>query len=229
MNNIILLLCLFVFSGYVDANIVIDGTRIIFPSNKKEVSIRVTNVGDMPSLAQVWVDDGKIQNSTNNDSAPFIVLPPIVRIEPTKGQTFRLLYSGMSLPHDRESLYWFNLLDIPPEPKNEQATNYLQLSIRSRIKIFFRPLEIQEKENDPEKSLSWEFDSHKEVISVKNNSPFFISIDSISINGEKKHGAMIPPFSKVDVKNNGRKWSSLPKNITYTTINDYGALIKHSI
>lgn len=40
---------------------------------------------------------------------------------------------------------------------------------------------------------------------------------------------MIPPFSKVDVKNNGRKWSSLPKNITYTTINDYGALIKHSI
>ncbi|EFD0440048.1 Chaperone protein fimC precursor [Klebsiella quasipneumoniae] len=212
-----------------NANIIIDGTRIIFPSNKKEVSVRVTNVGDTPSLAQVWVDDGKIQNSSSNDKAPFIVLPPIIRIDPAKGQTFRLVYSGVTLPQDRESLYWFNLLDIPPEPKGEQENNYLQLSIRSRIKLFFRPSEIQTTENNPEKSLSWDFEGQREVISVKNSSPFFITIDSITINGEKVQGAMIPPFSKVDIKNTGRKWNSAPKNVTYTTINDYGALIKHSI
>ncbi|HBW1081804.1 fimbrial biogenesis chaperone [Klebsiella pneumoniae] len=229
MNNVFFIFFLLVYSCSVEANIIIDGTRIIFPSTNKEISVRVSNVGDMPSLAQVWVDDGKIQNSTSNDTAPFIVLPPIVRIEPSKGQTFRLVYSGMSLPHDRESVYWFNLLDIPPEPKNTEEINYLQLSIRSRIKIFFRPKEIQEKENNPEKSLSWIFDKQKNVITVKNNSPFFITIDSITVNGEKIVGAMVPPYSQIDIKNKGSKWNTLPKNVTYTTINDYGALVKHRI
>jgi P pilus assembly chaperone PapD len=80
-----------------------------------------------------------VQNQPEKDSAPFIVLPPIVRIEPGKGQSWRLVFNGSRLPQDRESLFWFNLLDIPPEPKNGTAINYLQLAIRSRIKLFYRP------------------------------------------------------------------------------------------
>ncbi len=92
-----------------------------------------------PSLTQVWVDDGRVQNQPEKDAAPFIVLPPIVRIEPGKGQSWRLVFNGSRLPQDRESLFWFNLLDIPPEPKNGKTDNYLQLAIRSRIKLFYRP------------------------------------------------------------------------------------------
>ncbi|PLM40663.1 pilus assembly protein, partial [Klebsiella quasipneumoniae] len=98
-----------------DASMVIDGTRIVFPGDKKEIAVRATNVGETPSLTQVWVDDGRVQNRPEKDSAPFIVLPPIVRIEPGKGQSWRLVFNGSRLPQDRESLFWFNLLDIPPE------------------------------------------------------------------------------------------------------------------
>ncbi|EHP6036034.1 molecular chaperone, partial [Escherichia coli] len=38
---------LFVYIPFANANIVIDGTRVIFPSDRKEVSVRVTNSGDM--------------------------------------------------------------------------------------------------------------------------------------------------------------------------------------
>lgn len=69
-----------------DASMVIDGTRIIFPGDKKEIAVRATNMGETPSLTQVWVDDGRVQNQPEKDAAPFIVLPPIVRIEPGKGR-----------------------------------------------------------------------------------------------------------------------------------------------
>lgn len=69
-----------------DASMVIDGTRIVFPGDKKEIAVRATNVGETPSLTQVWVDDGRVQNRPEKDSAPFIVLPPIVRIEPGKAK-----------------------------------------------------------------------------------------------------------------------------------------------
>lgn len=75
---------LFVYIPFANANIVIDGTRVIFPSDRKEVSVRVTNSGDMPSLTQAWVDGGTIQNNTGKDMAPFVVLPPIIRVEPEK-------------------------------------------------------------------------------------------------------------------------------------------------
>lgn len=139
MRRMVLALLLSSYLPSADASMVIDGTRIIFPGDKKEIAVRATNMGETPSLTQVWVDDGRVQNQPEKDAAPFIVLPPIVRIEPGKGQSWRLVFNGSRLPQDRESLFWFNLLDIPPEPKNGKTDNYLQLAIRSRIKLFYRP------------------------------------------------------------------------------------------
>ena len=48
----------------------------------------------MPSLTQAWVDGGTIQNNTGKDMAPFVVLPPIIRVEPGKGQTYRLVLAA---------------------------------------------------------------------------------------------------------------------------------------
>ncbi len=101
-----------------------------------------------------------MQNQPEKDSAPFIVLPPIVRIEPGKGQSWRLVFNGSRLPQDRESLFWFNLLDIPPEPKNGTAINYLQLAIRSRIKLFYRPAGVAAEKMAPENAPALGADSH---------------------------------------------------------------------
>lgn len=57
-------------------------------------------MGETPSLTQVSVDDGRVQNQPEKDAAPFIVLPPIVRIEPGKGQSWRLVFNGSRLPQE---------------------------------------------------------------------------------------------------------------------------------
>lgn len=138
MRRMVLALLLSSYLPSADASMVIDGTRIIFPATKRDRRPG-HQYGETPSLTQVWVDDGRVQNQPEKDAAPFIVLPPIVRIEPGKGQSWRTVFNGSRLPQDRESLFWFNLLDIPPEPKNGKTDNYLQLAIRSRIKLFYRP------------------------------------------------------------------------------------------
>lgn len=94
MRRMVLALLLSSYLPSADASMVIDGTRIIFPGDKKEIAVRATNMGETPSLTQVWVDDGRVQNQPEKDAAPFIVLPPIVRIEPGKGQSWRLVLTA---------------------------------------------------------------------------------------------------------------------------------------
>jgi P pilus assembly chaperone PapD len=157
---------------------------LFFPATKKRSPSGPPIWGD-PSLTQVWVDDGRVQNQPEKDSAPFIVLPPIVRIEPGKGQSWRLVFNGSRLPQDRESLFWFNLLDIPPEPKNGKAINYLQLAIRSRIKLFYRPAGVAAEKMAPENALRWALAPTGNGLRVSNASARYITIDSITLNGQK--------------------------------------------
>ncbi|OSL84469.1 fimbrial biogenesis chaperone [Escherichia coli] len=228
MWRIVLTLLLSACLPLAQASMVIDGTRIIFPGNKKEVVIRATNVGDTPSLTQVWVDDGRVQNQPEKDSAPFIVLPPIVRIEPGKGQSWRLVFNGSHLPQDRESLFWFNLLDIPPEPNNGTVTNYLQLAIRSRIKLFYRPAGIAADQMAPEKALSWTIAPAGKGLRVSNASSRYITIDSITLNGQKQAAGMVAPFSSLEISLKETVLRTLPAKFSFTTINDYGTVMNHN-
>lgn len=207
---------------------VIDGTRIIFPGDKKEIAVRATNMGETPSLTQVWVDDGRVQNQPEKDAAPFIVLPPIVRIEPGKGQSWRLVFNGSRLPQDRESLFWFNLLDIPPEPKNGKTDNYLQLAIRSRIKLFYRPAGVAAEKIAAEKALSWALAPTGNGLRVSNASARYITIDSITLNGQKHAAGMVAPFSSLEIAPKGVALRTLPAKFSFTTINDYGAVVNHN-
>ncbi|QGY26852.1 fimbria/pilus periplasmic chaperone [Escherichia coli] len=53
---------------------------------------------------------------------------------------------------DRESVFWFNVLELPPKPDAEKVANQslLQLAFRTRIKLFYRPEEIPAPARIPE-------------------------------------------------------------------------------
>ena len=110
MRRMVLALLLSSYLPSADASMVIDGTRIIFSGDKKEIAVRATNMGETPSLTQVWVDDGRVQNQPEKDAAPFIVLPPIVRIEPGKGQSWRLVFNGRIGNRCSGSIFWISHL-----------------------------------------------------------------------------------------------------------------------
>ncbi len=104
------------------ADIIISGTRIIYNADKKDVNVRLENKGNRPLLIQNWLDTGDDNANIQPDQSAVYRDPPVSRVEPKRGQTVKVMYTGATaLPKDRESVYWFNVLEVPPKPKDPEA------------------------------------------------------------------------------------------------------------
>jgi len=133
---------------------------VIYPAQQREVAVKLNNVGARSALVQVWVDDSDPKQSPDTSKAPYLVSPPVVRIEPGKGQALRLVYgpapTAAAAAQGRESVYWLNVLEIPPSADPAEVDqNHLQVAFRTPIKVFLRP---QELPGDPEataRALRW--------------------------------------------------------------------------
>ncbi len=66
----------------------------------------------------------------------------------------RIVRAGGNLPEDRESVYYVNVKAIPPAPAEESA-NTLQLAIKTRMKLFYRPAGLKGNPMDSYKALVW--------------------------------------------------------------------------
>ncbi|MFK8260409.1 molecular chaperone [Erwinia sp. AnSW2-5] len=223
MKRILLLAVL--FPCLCSANVIISATRSIYPSDKKEISVQLLNDGDSPSLVQAWIDDGEPDSTPETAKVPFLLMPPVVKVPAHSGQQLRVKYIGGKLPSDRESVFYLNVLDIPPVPENLEGKSIMQLAIRSRIKLFFRPvgLKISPKDMIDKLTLTRE----GKGITVHNASPYYLTLSSIRINKTDnilKQGLMIDPFSQKTIENT--KSSSSENSVSFIYINDYGASIE---
>lgn len=120
------------------AAISLDRTRIVFDSTQKSVSLRISNENKkLPYLAQGWLEDAE----GNKITGPLVVLPPVQRVEPGASSQLKIqaLPAVTSLPQERESLFFFNLREIPPK---SSKPNTLQIALQTRIKLFYRPAAI---------------------------------------------------------------------------------------
>ncbi|PSE46147.1 pilus assembly protein [Acinetobacter nosocomialis] len=220
------------------AEIILHGTRVIYPSDAREVSLQLSNNGTTPSLVQSWIDDGNSKSTPDESNVPFIITPPISRVEPTKGQTLRItaLPSASQLNQNKENIFWLNVLDIPPKPEGKKQVNneplpnnFLQLAIRSRIKFFYRPVNLKENIDTFSEKIQWV--KNGEILLIKNPTPFYITMSSIfqEVNHQKidllKQGLMLSPFSEDQIK---LKNSNIT-NMSFVYINDYGGRIEQTI
>lgn len=209
-----------------EAALVMKGTRIIYQSNENETSIAIDNKSEAPSLVQTWIDNGNIEKAPTNIQVPFILSPPIFRIDGNKRQILRIIYTGEKLPNDRESIFWLNVLEIPP--KNSE-TNTLQFTYRSRIKLFFRPEGLPLTANDGIKELEWNIthENTKSYIDIKNKSPFFVSLVNLKLisenNSKEVKPSMIAPFSNEKIEIDGKNIKT-PLKLEYKAVNDFGGI-----
>ncbi|MDN7877097.1 fimbrial biogenesis chaperone [Burkholderia aenigmatica] len=175
------------------ASVVISGTRVIFPSNEREVTIKLTNDGKTPALVQTWIDTGDQNASPETINAPFTLTPAMFRMEPNKGQTLRMVYTNEPLPADKESLYWLNVLEIPPKTADGADRNQLQIALRTRIKIIFRPEGLKGEAVAAPAQVRWEVAPGKKgayVLKATNPTPFVVNIGSILLHaGGQKYDA----------------------------------------
>lgn len=204
------------------ASIVITGTRVIYPSSAREVSVKLSNTGVSPVLIQSWIDKGDSKEKPEKINVPFSLTPPINRVEAGKGQTLRIAASASALPKDRESVFWLNVLEIPAKKivSNTNDNNYLQVAFRTRIKMFYRPDGLQGDANEAASKLKWI--STTGGIKVTNLTPYFVSLSSISLGGKKVEGEMVAPNSSIVINLPAPRGSKLAASY----VNDYGAVMQ---
>lgn len=195
--------------------IALGATRVVYPSEARQVSLSVNNNDEHNRyLIQTW-----IENEAGKKTEDFIVTPPLFVSKPKSENTLRIIYSGEKALQDREKLYWLNSKAIPSINKNEaEGNNVLQIAVLARIKLFVRPAGLKEKSGDAPSMLK--FNRMDKTLNISNGSPFYVTLVNMSIGDRNMDSTMVPPKSSVRV--------ALPEGLTvgvlrYQTINDYGA------
>lgn len=218
-----------IFSGITlqaSAAISLDRTRIIFNGAANSLSVRVTNENKtLPYLAQAWVEDPQ----GNKITQPLVLLPPVQRIEPGEQSQIKVQSTPAisRLPQDRESLFYFNLREIPPK---SSKPNTLQLALQTRIKLFYRPQALELKQTDysvpfqQQLTLAREGDKYR----ITNPTPYYISLVNAS---SSLNGSAAPGFSATMVEPKGQLLlapaaSALGTTPVLTYVNDYGGRAK---
>ncbi|MDI9240842.1 fimbria/pilus periplasmic chaperone, partial [Lysobacter sp. LF1] len=204
------------------------GTRVIYPANEREVTVHMNNVGDTPRMVQAWIDDGDAKATAETAKAPFILTPPLSRVDPGKGQALRILFTGGNVPQDRESIFWLNVLEISPKP-GEDTKNYLQFAVRTRVKILYRPVGLLGDPASSIKQVTWRLVRDKGELSMEcsNSTAYNVNLAEVRLK-DAAPDTSIGKGGTCPAK--GRevfplKGGSDNGKVVYRAIDDYGAYI----
>ncbi len=199
-----------------NAAVALDRTRVIFDGGQKSMSVNVRNDNTkLPYLAQSWVED----ENGNKIQSPLMALPPLQRLEPGAKSLVKIqLAPGAEakLPQDRESLFYFNLREIPP--KSNKA-NVLQLALQTRVKMFYRPKALVQNQGNGETpwqeqiTLTRQGDRYQ----VNNPTPYYVTLVATGESDMKP--LMLAPKSSADLGVRAATMGSQPR-VAY--INDWG-------
>lgn len=219
------------------ASVVITGTRVVFNAAQGEATIRLTNENSRPALVEAWIDDGDVNSTPDTAHTPFLITPPLFRMDPNKDQTLRILFvpGAKPLPSDHESVFWLNVLEIPPKPTAEEQAgkNYLQFAIRSRIKLFYRPAKLPGGALTAPAKLTFKTKAGQgAALEVHNPTPYYITISSLALGTNTKPvegtDGMVAPFGDLRLPLQGVARAPVAGTpIVFTTINDFGAADTH--
>lgn len=190
------------------AGVVTGGTRLIYPGGKKESSLSVTNNDATPYLIQSWVE-------SNKGAAPFLLTPPLFRLEGEQQTRLRVIYSG-GLPENKESMFWMNIKAIPSSQAKAGA-NTLQIAIKTRIKLIYRPKSIEGTPEMVTEQLRWTRSGN--TLQVMNPTAFYMNFAEVKVGGaEVKEANCVGPGETARFQLPGVSAGALQ----WKLINDYG-------
>jgi P pilus assembly chaperone PapD len=217
-------------SGLANAGITLGGTRVVLQAPAKEASILVKNQAPQDIMIQSWMET---ESGAGNQDVPFAITPALSRLGANKQQTLRILFQGQGLPTDRESVFRLSVQEIPQKSK---SGNSLQIALRQRIKLFYRPADLPGTAQEAPKELKWRLiqQGSKPVLEVTNNAAFHVSFATVKLqNGNKSYAVdadMVAPKSsrQFGIKELSAGTSSSGMKVEFQNVNDYGGLEKHA-
>lgn len=194
----------------------LDRTRVIYEGGSKAISLNISNENkQLPYLAQAWIENQDQQKV----SGPLIVTPPIQRLEPGAKSMVRIstLPEAKALPQDRETLFYFNLREIPPR---SDKPNVMQIALQTKVKLFYRPAPIVVK---PDAVWQNQLVLYKTVkgYKIENPTPYYITIVGIAAKAKRQESKNFVPVTLAP-KSHTNVNSAFYDAPVVTYINDYG-------
>lgn len=201
-------------------------TRIVAYAADKETPVEVINESQEAYLIQSWLED--LHGS--EDNLPLVLTPPVMKIGGRQEGKLRLVVLPAEIPQDRESVYWLSIQEIPPKAR-EDENNKLVLAIRSRLKVFVRPVGLDNaKAADAVKSLTWavERDGGDIWLKATNPTPYYISFGKLELKSGGGKGVTLEDKIQMPAPMSSQRYA-VPKGLkgktvtlTYSAVNDYG-------
>ncbi|CAM3997177.1 fimbria/pilus periplasmic chaperone [Rahnella bruchi] len=207
-------------SPVVNAGVVIGGTRVIYGGKQKSVALTLRNNSDSPWLIKSRITPGGSWSGASVRPAlnPFIITPPLFVIKAGRESEIRVIKSAEKLPDDRESLFTLSVATIP---SGKTDNNNVQIAIRSKLKLLYRPARLKGVAAEAYKELHWYRSGNR--LKVDNPTPYFVTLFDLQINGRKiKNAGVVPPYSIRETSWCHRQATQC--HITWKSINDYGGL-----
>lgn len=211
-----LLTALVLGSQAANAAIALDRTRVVYDGQNKSVSLNISNENkELPYLAQAWIENAQHQKITT----PLVVTPPVQRLEPGGKSAVRISAApeAMALAQDRETLFYFNLREIPPR---SEKTNVMQIALQTQIKLFYRPQAIAAKKGE-----IWQeqvkLQPTAQGYRIDNPSPYFLTVIGLAEKSKTQADDNFQPLM-IAPKSSGELKSSHFNQPVLTYIDDYG-------
>ncbi len=210
--------------GPLQAAVSLSGTRLVFDGRFREVSIEARNRGAEEVLLQAWLSDVS-EGAEPSANLPFVLTPPLSRLAPEGRQVLRLMYEGLGMPAGRESLLHLYVLEIP---RTRPGDGLLNIAIRQRINVFFRPPGLPGDPAATPQRLNWTLvrdDSGVHRLRVENPTVFHAALLNIQIE-EPRQGApqrqgddlLVPPGERRELI----LARSPAQHLQFKALTDYG-------
>lgn len=217
--------------------ITLQSTRVIYPAKEtKGITFAVTNdtqaVYLVQSRVEAWPHSlAEPVGASRGVKAlsPFIVLPPLTRLESSDTLALRIRLVEKTLPTDRESVFAFQVKAIPSQSEpgkqaegNSTGQARIILALQNTLKLFYRPEGLPRYDaQQVAESLTFELQGMRLI--VTNPSAFYVTFDELSVAGNPIEAealfSMVPPL--------GQQTYPLPNTVSsgevrWRLLDDYG-------
>lgn len=178
--------------------------RVIYSETDKQgVTLTAYNKSASPYLIQSWIRPLDLQtgnvdlNWQGTPAMPFIVTPPLSRLDEHGDLTLRIRRNDIPLPADRESVFFISMKALPA--KKVTDSGQMVMTVVTNMKLFYRPQGLV-KRAVADMAGKLTFSREGGQLIANNPTPYWLTFSHLSVGGvaldKPALRLMVPPFGK---------------------------------
>lgn len=218
-KGVFLIASLLMLSMQASAGVVLGNTRLIYPSDAKEIILSLKNT----EKHQNFLVQSTIEGDNDKKQQNFFITPPLFVMKPNSENKIRVFLKTVApMPLNRETLFWMSIKAVPSSERRKEG-NFVQFAVTNKIKLFYRPKALGTPDDKTWRKIT--FSSRGNEVVVHNPTPFYMNIASINTGSLVIESLTLSPNDTMVVA----KKSEIGSVAEVVFINDFGGESKKMI